>query len=121
MKQDANPYQALSRVDDAWFRSIGLFGEVNHPLGERDRIVAGLRTDAWEASDERQVLRVGTAMAPPTPRPTTRGGRPCQAALRDSSTTLPAGPPRCSSASGPCNASPTTGNSCPPARRACPA
>jgi len=73
MNQDANPYQALSRVDDAWFRSIGLFGEVNHPLGERDRVIAGLRADAWEARDERQMLRVGMAMAPnPTANDTRR-------------------------------------------------
>jgi iron complex outermembrane receptor protein len=73
MNQDANPYQALARVDDAWFRSIGLFGEVNHPLGAQNRVIAGLRTDAWEARDERQMLRVGMAMAPnPTANETRR-------------------------------------------------
>ena len=64
MNQDLRPYQSLERVDDAWFRSIGLFGEYNRRLGERYRLVAGLRADAWDARDERETLRVGMAAAP---------------------------------------------------------
>jgi iron complex outermembrane receptor protein len=64
MNQDLRPYQSLERVDDAWFRSIGLFAEYNRRLGERDRLVAGLRADAWDARDERETLRVGMAAAP---------------------------------------------------------
>ncbi len=32
MAQDVRPYQQQPRVDDAWFRSIGVFAEANHPL-----------------------------------------------------------------------------------------
>jgi len=64
MNQDLRPYQSLARVDDAWFRSIGLFGEFSRQLGERDRVIAGLRTDAWDARDERDMLRVGMATVP---------------------------------------------------------
>jgi iron complex outermembrane receptor protein len=64
MNQDVMPYQSLARTDDAWFRSIGAFGEVNQPLGARDRLVAGLRLDDWEARDERATLRIGMAMVP---------------------------------------------------------
>jgi len=67
MNQDGMPYQALARVDDAWFRSIGVFGELNHPLAARQRIVAGARADAWQARDERETLRIGmTAVPNPT-------------------------------------------------------
>jgi len=73
MNQDAMPYQSLARIDDAWFRSIGAFGEINQPLGARDRLVAGLRLDDWEARDERETLRVGMAMVPnPTAEETRR-------------------------------------------------
>jgi iron complex outermembrane receptor protein len=64
MNQLVMPYESLPRTDDAWFRSIGTFGEVNHPLPARNRLVAGLRLDAWEARDERQTLRAGMAMVP---------------------------------------------------------
>jgi len=64
MNQDAMPYQAMSRVDDAWFRSIGLFGEVNHPLAARDRVIVGVRADAWDARDERETLRIGMTTVP---------------------------------------------------------
>jgi iron complex outermembrane receptor protein len=73
MNQDATPYQSLPRIDDAWFRSIGAFGEVNHPLRERERLVAGLRLDGWEARDERETLRMGmTTVANPTAGDTRR-------------------------------------------------
>jgi iron complex outermembrane receptor protein len=64
MNQDLMPYQGMARVEDAWFRSIGLFGELNHPLAARQRIVAGLRADAWRARDEREKLRIGMATVP---------------------------------------------------------
>ena len=67
MNQDMLPYQQMSRVDDAWFRSVGLFGEMNQPLGERARAIAGLRADRWDARDERETLRSGmTVVANPT-------------------------------------------------------
>jgi iron complex outermembrane receptor protein len=62
--QELRPYESLPRVDDAWFRSIGLFGEVNQPLGPRDRVIAGLRADAWDARDERETLQLGMQRVP---------------------------------------------------------
>jgi iron complex outermembrane receptor protein len=64
MNQLVMPYESLPRIDDAWFRSIGAFGEVNQPLSARNRLVAGMRLDAWEARDERDTLRIGMAMVP---------------------------------------------------------
>ena len=72
MNQDAMAYQTMARVDDAWFRSIGLFGEVNYPFSPRERLIFGLRTDAWEARDERATLRVGMGT---TPNPTANESR----------------------------------------------
>lgn len=67
--QDVTRYQDQPRLDDAWFRSIGLFAEGTQPLGERDRLVAGLRTDFWAARDERRTLALGMATVPnPTAR-----------------------------------------------------
>ena len=39
MNQDMLPYQQMSRVDDAWFRSVGFYGELNQPIGERARAI----------------------------------------------------------------------------------
>jgi len=64
MNQDAMPYQAMARVDDAWFRSVGLFGEVNRPLTARQRVVFGLRADEWQARDERTMLRIAMTTVP---------------------------------------------------------
>jgi iron complex outermembrane receptor protein len=64
MNQALMPYQGMARVEDAWFRSIGLFGEVNQPLATGQRIVAGLRSDAWRARDQRETLRIGMGTMP---------------------------------------------------------
>ena len=64
MNQAMQPYESLPRVDDAWFRSVGLFGEANHRLAERTRLIAGLRADFWEARDERNTLRTGMTSVP---------------------------------------------------------
>ena len=64
MNEAMQPYESLPRTDDAWFRSIGVFGEANRPVGERTRAVAGLRADYWEARDERETLRAGMASVP---------------------------------------------------------
>jgi iron complex outermembrane recepter protein len=79
MNQDLRPYRSLARIDDARFRSIGLFGEYGWRLGERDRLIAGLRADAWDARDERDTLRVGMNTVP----------NPTAGESRD--TTLPSG------------------------------
>lgn len=46
-------YSSLSRDKDAFFRQIGLFGELSHYLNKDGRIVAGWRADQWEANDQR--------------------------------------------------------------------
>lgn len=46
-------YAALPRVADAQFSNAGLFGELTHHLGERQRLIGGLRIDRWEANDQR--------------------------------------------------------------------
>jgi iron complex outermembrane receptor protein len=79
MNQDLRPYESLARAEDAWFRSLGVFGEVNHPFGERNRAIAGARADAWRARDERTVLQLGMASVP----------NPSAGAERE--TTLPSG------------------------------
>jgi len=79
MNQDLRPYRSLARIDDARFRSIGLFGEYSWRLGERDRLIAGVRADAWDARDERDTLRVGMVTVP----------NPTSGESRD--TTLPSG------------------------------
>jgi iron complex outermembrane receptor protein len=67
MNEDLQPYERLPRIDDAWFRSVGGFAELNQPLRARTRAVAGVRADRWEARDERQTLRTGMAtVANPT-------------------------------------------------------
>jgi iron complex outermembrane receptor protein len=52
--QDRVSYESLARTDDAWFGNTGIFGELTQSLSERDRLVAGLRVDAWEAQDRRR-------------------------------------------------------------------
>ena len=49
-------YQDSPRVPDARFQNIGLFGELTQYLGksENSRIITGLRTDFWQARDERK-------------------------------------------------------------------
>ena len=64
MNEDTMPYESMARVEDARFRNAGLFGELRWPLGERDRLVAGLRIDDWQAHDSRATLAIGMGMQP---------------------------------------------------------
>jgi iron complex outermembrane receptor protein len=48
IRKGAN-YSSLPRADDAHFSELGVFGELTHSLGDRDRLVAGLRTNWSEA------------------------------------------------------------------------
>jgi iron complex outermembrane receptor protein len=50
-------------VDDANFNQYGVFAELNHDLDEHNRIVTGLRSDRWEATDERGKM-IMTSMMP---------------------------------------------------------
>jgi iron complex outermembrane receptor protein len=50
---------------------------VNYPLDVRSRVISGLRTDAWEARDERETLRLGMTSVPnPTAHDTRRTNLP---------------------------------------------
>jgi iron complex outermembrane receptor protein len=51
-------YANMPRIEDANFRNYGLFGELTHFLGERDKLIAGLRADNWNAQDKRATLTI---------------------------------------------------------------
>lgn len=55
-------YESKPRVEDANFNNIGVFGEVDHLMGDHDRMVAGLRVDSWNAQDARGavITKTGT-------------------------------------------------------------
>ena len=53
MNQATMPFENMARAEDANFRNYGLFGELTHYLGERDKLIAGLRADNWNAQDKR--------------------------------------------------------------------
>lgn len=61
--QDVNPFESMARVDDAWFRNVGLFGETTWAISERDRVVSGVRVDFWDARDERATVSTGMSAA----------------------------------------------------------
>ncbi|MCL2298436.1 MAG: TonB-dependent copper receptor [Proteobacteria bacterium] len=46
-------YRSAKRVEDANFDNYGLFAEWTQSLTEKDRLIAGLRTDFWRAEDKR--------------------------------------------------------------------
>src|SRR3989338_578803 len=52
-------YDLKPRVEDANFRNYGLFGELTYLPGERDKLVAGLRVDDWNAQDKRTTITIG--------------------------------------------------------------
>ncbi|KAF3998387.1 TonB-dependent copper receptor [Glaciimonas immobilis] len=53
-------YQNKPRVTNAHFSNVGIFGELTQHLGEKEnsRIISGLRTDFWHASDERKATAI---------------------------------------------------------------
>ena len=56
-----NSYKNQDRVEDARFDQYGLFGELTQQLTGASRLVAGLRSDQWDARDKRQTITVGMA------------------------------------------------------------
>lgn len=52
-------YTLQTRVQDAAFRSSGVFGEVNQTLSERSRFIGGVRVDNWSAEDNRSTVSRG--------------------------------------------------------------
>lgn len=43
-------------TDDASFKQQGIFGEVDHLLDDKQRIIAGYRADSWKAQDKRGAM-----------------------------------------------------------------
>lgn len=66
MGATAESFGNNARTEDANFRNYGLFGELTHYLGERDKLIGGLRADNWNAQDKRATLSIGTGMAATT-------------------------------------------------------
>ena len=64
MDQEMQPYQSMARAEDARFRNVGAFGELTVPVGERARLVTGLRADYWEARDARSMITFDMMSAP---------------------------------------------------------
>ncbi len=62
--QDASPYQALPRLEDATFALWGAFAEGTWRPRADTRLVGGLRLDAWAAEDARATIAVGMADLP---------------------------------------------------------
>lgn len=61
------PWSSLK--DDASFRQAGLFAELQQDVSAAQRLIAGVRADRWEATDERQSIAMMMPM-PPAPNPT---------------------------------------------------
>lgn len=56
-------YRSRPRNDNASFRNTGVFGELQHALTARDRLIAGVRQDWVEAKAENLVTPYGEAAA----------------------------------------------------------
>ncbi|MDR2014866.1 MAG: TonB-dependent copper receptor [Azoarcus sp.] len=51
--QNNDPYQKKTRTEDASYDDYGLFAEWTQSLSNKNRLVAGLRSDFWQAEDKR--------------------------------------------------------------------
>ncbi len=61
------PYESMVRLQDAVFRDVGLFAQATHDISERDRVLAGIRSDFWHAEDKRATVQTGmTSTANPS-------------------------------------------------------
>ena len=67
--QPIDPFEVKPRMSDAAFDNIGVYGELTQGLGVKNRIVAGVRVDAWAGRDERKTIAIGT-MGSTAPNPT---------------------------------------------------
>lgn len=65
--QLADPFEGKARVRDAVFSDVGLFGELTHALGPRQRVIGGARLDRWSARDARATIATGIGKAMPNP------------------------------------------------------
>ena len=60
-------YTQQARVQDAAFRTTGVFGELKQTTSARSRVIGGLRMDSWYAEDNRSTIARGmTTVANPT-------------------------------------------------------
>jgi len=57
--QMMTPYQAAARIEDAYFRQVGIFGEWTQTLADQQRLIAGVRIDDWHAEDPRETRTIG--------------------------------------------------------------
>jgi iron complex outermembrane receptor protein len=55
------PYQNMSRVEDAYFKQQGIFGEWTQHLDGQQRLIAGARLDDWSAEDNRATRTIGSS------------------------------------------------------------
>lgn len=53
------PYQMVARIEDAYFRQVGVFGEWTQTLATQQRLIAGVRLDNWHAEDPRETRTIG--------------------------------------------------------------
>jgi iron complex outermembrane receptor protein len=66
MNQATTPFQALPRTADASFAQYGLFAESMWAASETGRLLGGVRSDRWQATDERPLGAGGNSMGPVT-------------------------------------------------------
>jgi iron complex outermembrane recepter protein len=55
------PYQNMSRVEDAYFKQQGIFGEWTQHFDGQQRLIAGARLDDWSAEDNRATRTIGSS------------------------------------------------------------
>jgi len=67
--QTSDPFEAKTRMSDAAFDNVGVYGELTQGVGAKNRIVAGARVDTWMGRDERKTISIGT-MGSTAPNPT---------------------------------------------------
>ena len=58
----ATYYRDQKRVEDARFRQYGVFSELTWEATPDHRLLAGFRSDAWRAQDQRATVSVGSGM-----------------------------------------------------------
>lgn len=67
MNQAMMPYELLPRSPDGEFRQLGLFGELGWNISGRARLISGLRVDAWQVTDDRDVIYLNMMSSAPNP------------------------------------------------------
>lgn len=67
MNETTMPYEDMARVTDARFENTGIFGEATLPIAGASRVVAGVRADRWQATDERATVSLGMMGTVPNP------------------------------------------------------